>query len=179
LPSTKKLNIWAIQVLGDRYDRINRTRDRPSQQRHRPYHIHGTESIAQDSDTNDFDTIALESIFRTNMTLKALEPQLLALSDDEKAQVVQLLSKGKGTLGRGIEKTPHVCGGSACILGTRITVWGLVEARRVGYSEADLLNSYPTLSATDLANAWVYAEAFAEEIETEIQDNSDAMAEAL
>jgi uncharacterized protein (DUF433 family) len=152
-----------IQILGDRYDRINRTRDRPSQQRHRPCHIHWAESIAQDSDTNDFDTIALESIFRTNMTLKALEPQLLALSDDEKAKVVQLLS--------------NVCGGSACISGTRITVWGLVEARRVGYSEADLLNSYPTLSATDLANAWVYAETFAEEISTEIQDNTDAMAE--
>jgi uncharacterized protein (DUF433 family) len=111
------------------------------------------------------------------MTLKALEPQLLALSDDDKAKVVQLLSKGNGTLGRGIEKTPNVCGGSACISGTRITVWGLVEARRVGYSEADLLNSYPTLSATDLANAWVYAETFAEEISTEIQDNADAMAE--
>jgi uncharacterized protein (DUF433 family) len=112
------------------------------------------------------------------MTLKELTPQLLALSDDEKAKVVQLLSQGKSILGRGIEKTPNVCGGSACISGTRITVWGLVEARRVGYSEADLLNSYPTLSATDLANAWVYAEAFAEEIETEIQDNADAMAEA-
>jgi hypothetical protein len=40
------------------------------------------------------------------MTLKDLEPQLLALSDDEKAQVVQLLSQGKIILGRGIEKTP-------------------------------------------------------------------------
>jgi uncharacterized protein (DUF433 family) len=113
------------------------------------------------------------------MTLKALEPQLLALSDDEKAKVVQLLSQGKGTLGRGIEKMPNVCGGSACISGTRITIWGLVEARRVGYSEADLLNSYPTLSATDLANAWVYAETHAEEIATEIQDNADVMAEVL
>lgn len=31
------------------------------------------------------------------MTLKELEPQLLALSDDEKAQVIQLLSQGKIT----------------------------------------------------------------------------------
>jgi hypothetical protein len=38
------------------------------------------------------------------MTLKELEPQLLALSDDEKAQVVQLLSQGRITLGRGIKK---------------------------------------------------------------------------
>ncbi len=111
------------------------------------------------------------------MTLKELEPQLLALSDNEKAQVVQLLSQGKITLGRGIEKIPGVCGGSACITGTRITVWGLVEARRIGYSEADLLTSYASLSATDLANAWVYAEAFADEIETEIRENDEVMYE--
>ena len=113
------------------------------------------------------------------MTLKELEPQLLALSDEEKAQVVQLLSQGKITLGRGIEKTPGVCGGSACIAGTRITVWGLVEARSIGYSEADLLTSYPLLSATDIANAWVYAEAFPDEIETDIRENDEVMHEVL
>jgi uncharacterized protein (DUF433 family) len=109
------------------------------------------------------------------MTLKELEPQLLALTNDEKAQVIQLLSPSKITLGRGIEKTPDVCGGSACITGTRITVWGLVESRRLGYSEADLLTSYPSLCATDIANAWAYAEAFPDEIETEIRENNEAM----
>jgi uncharacterized protein (DUF433 family) len=109
------------------------------------------------------------------MTLKELEPQLLALTNDEKAQVIQLLSPGKIPLGRGIEKTPDVCGGSACITGTRITVWGLVESRRLGYSEADLLTSYPSLCATDIANAWAYAEAFPDEIEIEIRENNEAM----
>jgi uncharacterized protein (DUF433 family) len=113
------------------------------------------------------------------MTLRELEPQLLALSDEEKAKVVQFLSHGKITLGRGIEKTAGVCGGSACIAGTRITVWGLVEARRLGYSEADLLVSYPSLSATDIASAWAYAEAFPDEIELEIRENNDVMLEAL
>ena len=111
------------------------------------------------------------------MTPKELEPQLLALSEQEKAQVVQLLSQGKIVKGRGIEKTPGVCGGSACIAGTRITVWGLVEAQRAGYSEAELLTSYPSLSATDLANAWAYAEAFSDEIETEIIENDRVMRE--
>jgi uncharacterized protein (DUF433 family) len=109
------------------------------------------------------------------MTLKELEPQLLALTNAEKAQVVQLLFPGQIPLGRGIEKTPDVCGGSACIAGTRITVWGLVESRRLGYSEADLLTSYPSLSATDIANAWAYAEAFPDEIETEIRENDEVM----
>lgn len=111
------------------------------------------------------------------MTLKELEPQLLALSDEEKAQVIHLLSQGRVLLGRGIEKTPGVCGGSACIAGTRLTIWGLVEARRNGYSEADLLINYPSLTATDLANAWAYAETFPDEIEAEIQDNDAAMHE--
>jgi uncharacterized protein (DUF433 family) len=113
------------------------------------------------------------------MTLKELEPQLLTLSEEEKAQVIQLLSQGKITIGRGIEKTPGVCGGSACIAGKRITVWGLVEAYRLGYSEADLLTSYPSLSATDIANAWAYAEAFSDEIETEIRENNEVMSEDL
>jgi uncharacterized protein (DUF433 family) len=112
------------------------------------------------------------------MTLKELEPQLLALSDEEKAKVVQLLTQRNVPPDRGIEKTPQVCGGSACIADTRITVWGLVEAKQIGYSEADLLISYPSLSATDLVNAWAYAAAFPEEIELEIQENNDAMDEA-
>jgi uncharacterized protein (DUF433 family) len=81
-------------------------------------------------------------------------------------------------LGRGIEKTPNVCGGGACIAGTHITIWGLVEAKQIGYGEADLLTSYPSLSATDLANAWAYAEAFPTEIETEMQENDAVMHEA-
>ena len=113
------------------------------------------------------------------MTLKELEPQLLALSDNEKAQAVQLLSQGKSSPIQGIEKTPGVCGGSACVAGTRITVWGLVESRRIGYSEADLLISYPTISATNLANAWAYATAFPNEIEAEIEENNAVMTQEI
>jgi hypothetical protein len=54
------------------------------------------------------------------MTLKELEPQLLALSDSEKAQAVQLLSQGKSSTTQGIEKTPGVCGGSACVAGPEL-----------------------------------------------------------
>jgi uncharacterized protein (DUF433 family) len=113
------------------------------------------------------------------MTLKELEHQLLALSDSEKDRVVQLLSQPKTNLTQGIEKTPGVCGGSACVAGTRITVWGLVESQRIGYSEADLLTSYPTLSATNLANAWAYAAAFPAEIEAEIAENNAVMSEEV
>lgn len=35
---------------------------------------------------------------------------------------------------RGVEATPGVCGGSACIAGTRIPVWLLEQGRRLGMS---------------------------------------------
>ena len=41
----------------------------------------------------------------------------------------------------------------------------------IGVSEADLLRSYPTLRAEDLANAWAYVRSHRDEIERQIQDN--------
>jgi uncharacterized protein (DUF433 family) len=49
----------------------------------------------------------------------------------------------------------------------------LVNARRIGYSEADLLLSYPTISAADLANSWGYAAAYPDEIEIAISENEE------
>ncbi len=111
--------------------------------------------------------------------ITGLQQQLLNLSDQEKIQIIQFLSQDHNFAGRGIEKKPGVCGGSACIRGTRITVWGLVESQQIGYSEADILTSYPTISATDLANAWAYAAAFPDEIANEIKENNDVMHEEL
>jgi uncharacterized protein (DUF433 family) len=108
------------------------------------------------------------------MTLKELEQQLLALKPNEKVQIIQLLAQSLGSNWQGIEKTPRVCGGEACIANSRIPVWVLVEARQLGYSDVDLLTSYPTISATDLAHAWVYAEAHADEIELVIERNEAA-----
>jgi uncharacterized protein (DUF433 family) len=110
----------------------------------------------------------------TAMTLKELKQQLLALRPSEKIQAIQLLAQSLGSNWQGIEKTPRVCGEEACIANTRIPIWVLVEARQLGYSDFDLLTSYPTITATDLANAWVYAEANADEIELAIERNEAA-----
>jgi uncharacterized protein (DUF433 family) len=74
----------------------------------------------------------------------------------------------------GIESTPGVCGGEPCIVRMRIPVWLLVQARRLGTSEADLLRSYPMLRAEDLVQAWAYALAHREEIEQQILANETA-----
>ena len=46
--------------------------------------------------------------------------------------------------------------------------------RRLGISEAELLEDYPTLRAADLANAWAYAEAYSDEIEIAIREQEEA-----
>jgi uncharacterized protein (DUF433 family) len=110
----------------------------------------------------------------TSVGLKELEPQLLAPNPSEKVQAIQLLAQSLGSNWKGIEKTPRVCGGEARIAKTRIPIWVLVEARHLGYSDAELLTSYPTITATDLANAWTYAEAHPDEIELAIERNEVA-----
>ncbi|MCG3139540.1 MAG: hypothetical protein HDKAJFGB_00417 [Anaerolineae bacterium] len=101
--------------------------------------------------------------------------QLLAeMTRSEKAQVLQWVVRDLGEAFPGIEIDPQVSGGEACIVRTRIPVWLLVQARRLGKSEADLLQSYPTLRAEDLTNAWAFARAHAREIERQILENENA-----
>jgi uncharacterized protein (DUF433 family) len=67
--------------------------------------------------------------------------------------VLQWAARDLGDAFPGLESRPSVCGGEPCIVRTRIPVWTLEQARRLGTSESELLRSYPTLRAEDLANA--------------------------
>ena len=74
-----------------------------------------------------------------------------------------------------IQKTPGVCGGDACIRDTRVPVWSLVAARRLGVSDEELLHYFVTpLSPADLHAAWAYYEQHPEEIDLEIRLNEEA-----
>ncbi len=73
-----------------------------------------------------------------------------------------------------ITKTPGVCGGSACIRGTRITVWGLVEWRKLGLSDAAIQEHVQGLTQSELEAAWEYAAAHPEEIQHAIRRNAEA-----
>src|SRR5262249_9568146 len=92
----------------------------------------------------------------------------------EKAQLLQWVARDLGEGFPGIESTPGVCGGDPCIVRTRIPVWVLEQARRLGSTEGDLLRSYPTLRAEDLANAWPYGRAHRAEIDRQIRENEEA-----
>jgi uncharacterized protein (DUF433 family) len=72
-----------------------------------------------------------------------------------------------------ISKKPDRCGGDACIRETRIPVWVLVDYRRLGATDADILRAYPSLSPADLQAAWEYAAANAEEIDRAIRENDE------
>jgi uncharacterized protein (DUF433 family) len=108
------------------------------------------------------------------VTLQELEKQLLTLTTAEKAQAIKVLALDLTHTWPGIEKTPVVAGGAACMVRTRIPVWVLEGYRRLGWSEARILENYPTLRAADLVNAWAYAGAHPDEIEREIQENERA-----
>lgn len=88
-------------------------------------------------------------------------------------QLLQALGSVRGAA-LGIESIPDVCGGDPCIVRTRIPVWVLVQARRLGASDADLVLAYRQLRAGDLANAWVYAALYRDQIERQIEENEAA-----
>jgi uncharacterized protein (DUF433 family) len=76
-----------------------------------------------------------------------------------------------------ISKKPDRCGGDACVRDTRITVWGLVEARRLGASDAELLETFPGLTPADLEAAREYQRLNGLEIERNIWENQAVMEE--
>ncbi len=101
------------------------------------------------------------------------EKYLSSLTRAEKAQVLQWIVRELGDSFPGIESTAGICGGAARIVRTRIPIWTLEQARRLGTSEADLLQAFPTLRAEDLANAWAYVRSHRAEIEQEIRENEE------
>lgn len=107
-------------------------------------------------------------------TIQKAEQLLAEMSAGEKVQLLQLIAHDLSGDTPGIEKTPGIVGGAPRIAGTRIPVWTLVQYRQLGASEAELLLSYPTLRAGDLANAWAYFRAHREEIEHQIAENEAA-----
>lgn len=107
-------------------------------------------------------------------TLQKAEKLISEMTRAEKAQVLQWVARDLGDAFPGIDSSPDVCGGEPCVVRTRIPVWLLVQARRLGTSESDLLRAYPTLRAEDLANAWVYYRAHRREIDKQIRQNEQA-----
>jgi uncharacterized protein (DUF433 family) len=102
------------------------------------------------------------------------ERLLASMSRAEKAELLQAVVRDLGDAFPGIESRPDICGGDPCIVRTRIPVWALEQARRLGASDAELLRAYPTLRAENLANAWAYVRSHRAEIDREIHEHEAA-----
>jgi uncharacterized protein (DUF433 family) len=99
---------------------------------------------------------------------------LARMTPGEKARLLQRVAQELGDAVPGIDTLPDVCGGEATIVRTRIPVWVLEQARRLGATDATLLAAYPTLRAEDLVHAWAYVRAHREEIDRQIHDHAAA-----
>ena len=107
-------------------------------------------------------------------TVEEAEALLSRMTRGEKAQLLQRVARDLGDAYPGIDVIDGVCGGEPTIVRTRIPVWLLEQARRLGSSEADVLRSYPALRAEDLANAWAYVRAHRDEIDQLIREHEAA-----
>jgi uncharacterized protein (DUF433 family) len=108
------------------------------------------------------------------MSIQELEAQLEHLSLDEKGHLFQRLARDLTNEWPGIEKSPGVQGGDACIVRTRIPVWTLEAYRRLGWNDAQILANFPTLRSVDLIFAWIYVDANPEEIEQALHEQETA-----
>jgi len=106
--------------------------------------------------------------------VEQVEKLLAEMTPAEKVQVLQSVVRELGDAFPGIECTPGACGGDPCIVRTRIPIRALEKYRRLGASDADILRSYPSLRAEDLANAWAFVRVHKGEIEQQIRENEDA-----
>lgn len=113
------------------------------------------------------------------MSIQHIESQLRSLSPADKLQAIDVLSRSLSQDWRGISKVSGVCGGEACVEGTRVPVWVLESYRQIGVKDSEQLYNYPMLTATDLANAWTYAAANPDEIKRVIEENDTADTEAV
>jgi uncharacterized protein (DUF433 family) len=71
-----------------------------------------------------------------------------------------------------IVRRPHSDGVEVCVRDTNIHVWGLVERRRLGWSDERILQSVQGLTPADLVAAWEYAATHPEEMDRAIQNNA-------
>ena len=73
-----------------------------------------------------------------------------------------------------IIRRPHPDGIEACIRDTNVNVWGLVEWRGLGRSDAEILRTIPGLTTEGLAAAWEYYENNRDECDGFIRRNAEA-----
>ena len=70
-----------------------------------------------------------------------------------------------------ITKDPEVCGGKACIDGTRIRVVDIVSLKRQGYAAEKMIEAYPSLNLAQVYTALSYSYEHPEEVEASFEED--------
>jgi uncharacterized protein (DUF433 family) len=70
-----------------------------------------------------------------------------------------------------ITKDPEICGGRACIDGTRVRVLDLVALEYGGQSPAQIQGAYPNLSLAQVYAGLSYAHEYPQEIEAQLDED--------
>jgi uncharacterized protein (DUF433 family) len=73
-----------------------------------------------------------------------------------------------------ITKDPEVCGGKACIDGTRIRVLDLACLMRQGLSPQGMLEAYPSLNLAQVYAALSYYHENTQEIDADLERDREA-----
>lgn len=71
-------------------------------------------------------------------------------------------------------ETPDVCRGDARTRNTHHTVAGLVQSKRLGLLDDQILERHPDLSPADLETAWAHLIENADDIDQSMRKNEDA-----
>jgi uncharacterized protein (DUF433 family) len=83
------------------------------------------------------------------------------------------MATAAGTVYSHITKDPEVCGGRACIDGTRIRVVDIACLQRQGYTPEKMLEAYPSLNLAQLHAALSYYYENPQEIEGALQEDRE------
>ena len=73
-----------------------------------------------------------------------------------------------------VTKDPQVCGGKACVDGTRIRVLDLVCLMRQGLSPQGMISAYPSLNLAQVYAALSYYHENAQEIDSDLERDREA-----
>lgn len=77
-------------------------------------------------------------------------------------------------IGSMIEQTPGICGGRACLAGTRVPVHRVAAYHRLGYAPEEILGLLSSLSLPQVYAALAYSLVNPDEIERSLQEEGNA-----
>lgn len=112
------------------------------------------------------------------MDVQQLAVAAQSLSFEQRKELIETISSQQPKLNPQsigyVTKTPGVCGGKACVAGTRVRVMDIaIWHERLGWSADKIVSEIPNLTLSDVHAALTYYFDHREEIEEDIRLNDE------